>query len=193
MSATPRREATTARRDQIIRAAVGLLAERGYQATTFDAICRRAGLSSKRLITYHFSGKEELYAAIAGQVVAEAEEFTRPALDEAEGARATLSAFIRANVRFMADHLAQMRALQQLIVNGGEAWAQPHAEALDRLTGLFAEGSRTGEFRPCDPRVTATALRAALDGMYEPLAAGAEPDACAGELAELFDRAVRPD
>ncbi|MGW1696776.1 helix-turn-helix domain-containing protein, partial [Streptomyces sp. NPDC002399] len=58
MSMTTRQAATAARKDQIIRAAIALLAERGYQATTFEAICDKAGLSSKRLITYHFSSKD---------------------------------------------------------------------------------------------------------------------------------------
>ena len=39
----------------------------------------------------------------------------------------------------------------------------------------------------------ATALRAAIDSMYEPIAAGTDPMTCAQELVELFDRATGPD
>jgi AcrR family transcriptional regulator len=191
-STTTRRQATAARKAQIVQAAVALLAAHGYQATTFDAICEQAGLSSKRLITYHFSSKDELFAAIAEQVVADAEAFTRPALDAATGAGQTLTAFIRATVAFMATHLDEMRALQQIILNGGYAWDEPHTESLNRLARLFADGRRTGEFRACNPQLMATVLRATLDSMYTPLSTGLDPGHCADELVELFDRATRP-
>ena len=187
---TTRQRATAARRDQIVGAAVALLAAHGYPATTFDAIVQHAGLSSKRLITYHFSSKNQLFAAIAERVVGDAEAFMRPALDAAADAQETLAAVIRTTVAFMARHLDEMRALQQIILNGGHAWDDHHAESLSRLTGLFAEGQRSGAFRAGDPQLMAAVLRAALDGMYMPLAAGRDPDHCAAELVELFDRAT---
>ncbi|MFI9724303.1 TetR/AcrR family transcriptional regulator [Streptomyces sp. NPDC052396] len=193
MSATPRRQATAARKEQIARAAIAVLAERGYQATTFEAICAQAGLSSKRLITYHFSDKDALFEAVAERVVADAEAAIRPALDAASGARAKLAALIRANVTFMAGHLDQMRALQQIILNGGHAWERHHAESLDRLSDLFAHGRRAGEFRSGNPRIMAAVLRASLDGVYEPLSAGIDPGECAEELVEFFDRATRAE
>ncbi|MGH4031655.1 TetR/AcrR family transcriptional regulator [Actinomycetota bacterium Odt1-20B] len=191
MTTPTRRRATEARREQIISAAVALLAERGCQATTFDAICERAGLSSKRLITYHFAGKEELFTAIAAKVVADAEAFMRPALDAATGARELLITLIRANVTFMAGHLEQMKALQQIIFNGGHAWDEHHTDSVNRLAGLFTDGQRSGAFRPCNAQVMAVTLRAALDGVYEPLAEGIDPARCAEELVEIFDRATR--
>lgn len=87
MTSATREAATAARKAQITRAAIALLAERGYQATTFEAIRERAGLSGKRLISYHFSSKEELFASVAGQVVADAEAFIVPAVGRAVGAR----------------------------------------------------------------------------------------------------------
>ncbi|HWH96131.1 MAG TPA: TetR family transcriptional regulator [Baekduia sp.] len=190
-STTTRRQATAARKEQIVGAAVALLAERGYHATTLDAICQQAGLSSKRLITYHFSSKDELFAAIAKQVVADAETFMRPTLDAAAGARDTLTAVIRTTVAFMATHPDEMRALQQIIINGGHAWDRHHAESITRLAGLFAEGQRTGAFRAGNPQLLASVLRAALDSMHPLLAAGLDPDRCADELVDLFDRATR--
>ena len=80
--------ATAARREQITRTTIALLAERGHQATTFEAICKEAGLSSKRLITYHFSSKDELFAAVAGQVVADSETYMQAALSGVKIGRA---------------------------------------------------------------------------------------------------------
>ncbi|GAA0421575.1 TetR/AcrR family transcriptional regulator [Streptomyces luteireticuli] len=191
---TDRQTATAARKEQITRAAIALLAARGPQGTTFDAICKEAGLSSKRLITYHFSSKDELFAAVADQVVADAETFMRPALDAATGHRELLAAAIRANVGFIAGRPQQVRALQQLLLHEGLShYEQHHAEALDRLARMLADGQRAGAFRPFDPRVMAAALRASIDATAPLLSAGHDPGACADELVALFDRAVRPE
>ncbi|MFB7011530.1 MULTISPECIES: TetR/AcrR family transcriptional regulator [unclassified Streptomyces] len=189
---TNRQAATAARKDQIIRAAIALLAERGYQATTFEAICDKAGLSSKRLITYHFSSKGELFATVADQVVADAEAHMQPTLDAATGARELLAALIQTNVAFIASHLEQMRALQQIVLNGDHAWDRHHLESLNRLAGLFDNGQRTGAFRPCNSQIMAAALRASLDSTYGLLSAGVDAELCAKEQVELFDRATQP-
>ncbi|WP_063780711.1 TetR/AcrR family transcriptional regulator [Nonomuraea sp. SBT364] len=189
---TTRHEATAARRKQITRAAIALLAERGYQATTFEAICKEAGLSSKRLITYHFSSKDELFAAVADQVVADAEGYMRSAIEGVTGARELLATVIRANVAFIASHSPQVRALQQILLNGGAGvWEQHHIESQNRLAQLFAEGQRTGAFRPFSPQVMAAALRASIDSAAPLVSAGLAPDLCADELVELFDRSTR--
>lgn len=191
---TTRQAATAARKEQITRAAIAVLAEHGYQATTFEAICQEAGLSSKRLITYHFAGKDELFAAVADRVVADAETFMRPALDTATGARELLATVIRANVAFLAAHAPQVRALQQILLNGGlGSYERHHVEGLRRLSRLFADGQREGVFRAFDPQVMAASLRASIDSTAPLLSAGLDPDVCASELVGLYDRAVRPE
>jgi AcrR family transcriptional regulator len=189
---TTRQAATAARKEQITRAAIALLAERGYQATTFEAICREAGLSSKRLITYHFSSKDELLAAVADQVVADADAYIRSALESANGAREVLAAIIRANVAFVAGHSPQVRALQQIFLNGGLGdWERHHLDSVNRLAGMLADGQRTGAFRSFDPQVMAATLRASLDSVAPLLSTGLDPGRCADELVELFDRGIR--
>ncbi|MEV6909243.1 TetR/AcrR family transcriptional regulator [Amycolatopsis sp. NPDC051071] len=189
---TTRQAATAARREQITRAAITLLAERGYQATTFEAICIEAGLSSKRLITYHFSSKDELFAAVADQIVADSETYIGAALDAVTGARKLLATVIRANVMFIASHSPQVRVLRQILLNGGLSdWERHHSESQNRLAHLFTEGQRTGAFRPFHPHVMAAALRASIDSMAPLLSAGLDPDLCATELVEHFDRGTR--
>ncbi len=189
---TTREAATAARKDQITGAAIALLGEHGYQATTLEAICKEAGLSSKRLITYHFSSKDELFAAVADQIAADAEASIQSALAAATIARELLATVIRANVAFIAGHLPQVRALQQILLNGGHGvWERHHIESLDGLARLFAQGQRTGAFRPFDPHVMAAALRASIDSVVPLLAAGLDPGPCGNELVELFDRATR--
>ncbi|GAA4905077.1 TetR family transcriptional regulator [Stackebrandtia albiflava] len=190
---TGREAATTARREQIIRTTIALLAERGYQATTFEAICRAAELSSKRLITYHFSSKDELFAAVAERVAADSETHVQAAIAGVDDARELLTTVIRANVMFIADHAPQMEALRQILLNGGMSdWRRYHVDSQDRLARLFAEGQDAGAFRRCDPRVMAAALRASIDSTAALISDGVDPRRCADELVTLFDLGTNP-
>ncbi|MFI6317776.1 TetR/AcrR family transcriptional regulator [Nonomuraea sp. NPDC050556] len=187
-----RQAATAARREQIARTAIAVLAARGSQATTFEAICQEAGLSSKRLITYHFSSKDELFTAVADQVVADSETYMQAALEGLTDARELLAAVIRANVAFIAEHAQEVEALRQILLNGGLSdWERYHVESQNRLAGLFEDGQRAGVFRPFDPRVMAAALRASIDSMAPLIATGLDPASCAEELVQLFERSTR--
>ncbi|GAB2942668.1 TetR/AcrR family transcriptional regulator [Nonomuraea fastidiosa] len=189
---TTREAATAARREQITRTAIALLAERGYQATTFEAIRTEAGLSSKRLITYHFSGKDELFAAVAEQIVADSEQYMQAALSGVTGPRELLAAVIRANVRFIAEHPREVAALRQILINGGlRDYERYDIDSRERLARLLDEGQRAGDFRPFDERIMAAALRASIDAVAPLIAAGVDPELCAEELVEHFDRSTR--
>jgi AcrR family transcriptional regulator len=59
-----------ARREQIISAAVAVIADVGYARASFARIAERVALSSTRFISYHFAGKGELMAAVVSDVVA---------------------------------------------------------------------------------------------------------------------------
>ncbi|MCK2212310.1 TetR family transcriptional regulator [Actinomadura sp. ATCC 31491] len=193
IAGTRRAAASEARKAQIASATIAVLAERGYAETTFEAICAHAGLSSKRLITYHFSSKDQLLEAVVRQVVADAAAFMRPALEAAEGARAQLAAFIRANIAFIAAHPAHVRAVQQIAHNQAPVGGDEQDAATARLAALFADGQRTGAFREFDGPIMATALRAAIDAVADRVVNGLDPGRCADELVELFDRATRAD
>lgn len=57
-----RRYEAADRKQQLIEAAIGCLAEGGIAAFTIDQVCRRAGIS-RGLISHHFNGKDALLAA----------------------------------------------------------------------------------------------------------------------------------
>ena len=56
--------ASEARRAQIVAATMQVIAEDGLAQASFARIAERAGLSSTRLISYHFAGKDELIEAV---------------------------------------------------------------------------------------------------------------------------------
>ena len=58
----------TARRDEIIAAALRCFAAKGYQRTSMADIIDESGLSAGAIYGY-FAGKQELFAAVAGRVL----------------------------------------------------------------------------------------------------------------------------
>ena len=56
---------------------------------------------------------------------------------------------------------------------------------------VFDDGRRTGTFRSFDSAIMATTLRAAIDAVADRLVDRLDPELCADELVETFDRATR--
>jgi AcrR family transcriptional regulator len=189
--------ASSARRAQIVLAAIDTIAELGYGNASFARIAKRAGISSTRLISYHFDDKAELVRAVVGAVLAEAADYMGKRL-RAGGTRAELLAtYIESNLEFIAEHPTAIRAVNEIAANAraDDGTSLVRLEDVDdpvsRLATLFREGQDAGDFRPFDPNVMAVTLRAAID------AAAARPDldphAYAAELVALFSRATRKD
>ncbi|HEV7708530.1 MAG TPA: TetR/AcrR family transcriptional regulator [Asanoa sp.] len=189
--------ASNARRAQIVTAAIDTIAELGYGNASFARIAKRAGISSTRLISYHFDDKAELVRAVVGAVLAEAADYMGKRL-RAGGTRAELLAtYIESNLEFIAEHPTAIRAVNEIAANAraDDGTSLVRLEDVDnpvsRLATLFREGQDAGDFRPFDANVMAVTLRAAID------AAAARPDldphAYAAELVALFCRATRKD
>jgi AcrR family transcriptional regulator len=188
----------SARRAQIITAAIDTIAELGYGNASFARIAKRAGISSTRLISYHFDDKAELVRAVVGAVLAEAAGYMGERLRAAGGSRTELlAAYIESNLAFIAEHPTAIRAVIEISANAraedGTPLVQPADvdDPLERLVTLFREGQQAGEFRVFDPAVMAVTLRAAIDAAAARSAL--DPHDYAAELVALFTRAVRKD
>jgi AcrR family transcriptional regulator len=186
-----RARATQARREQIVQATIDVLAERGYAGTTFDAICAHAGLSSKRLISYHFATKDDLLADVLTTVLTDAATYMRPHILATHDPRERLAAYIRANVAFIAAHPAHVRAVQQIAFNTPTVPQHPQDTALALLAELFQDGTRTGAFRPFDPQIMAVTVRATIDAVADHILGGLDPARAAEELVSTFHLATR--
>jgi AcrR family transcriptional regulator len=191
--------AATARRAQIVAATVDTIAELGYAQASFSRIAERAGLSSTRLISYHFAGKDDLITAVIGDVYTAMGEFIGQRVAGKPDARSTLHAYIRAVVAFIDGHRAQMQALMSVFLehrfpDGGSTYdAGDEQTALGRLQEIFRGGQRSGEFREFDTFVVAATLQRSIDGL--PFLLRSAPDLdldnYAEELVTLFDLATR--
>jgi AcrR family transcriptional regulator len=189
----------TARRAQIVAATIETIAELGYRQASFDRIAQRAGLSSKRLISYHFAGKDELIAAVVSDVYAAIGGFMAERMRGQPDAAAMLRAYIRALVEFIAIHRTQMQALMSVFLDHrGENDTRTYdtdseRQALAPVEDILRAGQRAGEFREFDTFVMASTIQRALDGL--PFLLRTAPDldlsAYAEELVTLFDLATR--
>jgi AcrR family transcriptional regulator len=187
----------SARRAQIVTAAIDTIAELGYGHASFARIAKRAGISSTRLISYHFDDKAELVRAVVGAVLTEADDYMGKRLRAAGSSRTELlAAYIESNLEFIAEHPTAIRAVIEIAANAraddGTPLVQPaDDDPLERLATLFREGQQAGEFRVFDPAVMAVSLRAAIDTAAS--RPGLDPHDYAAELVALFTRAVRKD
>ncbi|GGP92684.1 TetR/AcrR family transcriptional regulator [Streptosporangium pseudovulgare] len=192
--------AATARRAQIVAATIETIAELGYPQTSFARIAERAGLSSTRLISYHFAGKDELIGAVVTEVHRTIGRFMAERLADLPDARRALRAYITGVVEFVAGHRAQMQALMEIFLDfrGKDGDDRSYDAATERqvlgsLEEILRWGQATGEFRDFDTFVMAATVQRSVDGL--PFLLRTEPELdlsrYADELATIFDLATR--
>jgi AcrR family transcriptional regulator len=192
---TDRSFTANARRAQIIAATIETIAELGYGQASFARIAERAGLSSTRLISYHFASKQELIEQIITEVYGEIGRFMSERLAGVTTAAGALRGYIEGTVDFIATHRTQMKALLGIFLAGALPYEPTGTElvTLAPVERILRDGQRAGEFRAFDTRVLAASIQRSLDGI--PMLLESHPDldlaVCAGELATVYDLATR--
>lgn len=187
-----------ARHEQIVRCAIEVLAEEGYQRATLARIAERARVS-KSVVVYHFGGKDGLFAEVVTEVFGKATAEVRPRVEAASSAADKLRAYLRARLGHLDSGRQHMLALYELWMNlrtddGRMRLGEPDATGtVDAIEAILVAGQRSGEFAAFSVPVMAMTIRQAVDGAL--LRLRVEPDldvaAYAEELVALFDRATR--
>ena len=153
-----------ARPAEIVAAAFGVFAERGFAAARLDDIAARAGVSKAALYLY-FETKEELFRAVVSEAVA-------PNLEAIEAAAAQHDGPIEEVIRFLVPSVARVAATSPLggVVKMviGESRNFPElariwhdrllARIIATISGLIAKAQARGEVRTGDPRIYAISL-----------------------------------
>ena len=152
------------RRAQILEAALGCFAEKGYHSTKMDDIVRVCGLS-KGAIYWHFESKEEIFLALFSAM--EAEIFAAwEAVDEGDALES-----LRRDGEIVFERLAGTRMFL-------DAWSEflRHPSARERFAALY-RGSRArlattvrrgierGEIRDLSPEAAAATLTGVVEGI----------------------------
>jgi AcrR family transcriptional regulator len=192
----------TARRNQIVAAAIDTIAEVGYAQASLARIAARAGISPG-LISYHFAGKDDLIEQVVRDVLAEAAAYMQPRIRAETTGSGMLRAYIESNLAFVRDHRNHMAAIHAIARNGATADLQRRFNRdggvgqAERLLGeLLARFQAAGQLRPdFDPAVMAVTIRAAIDAIPPRLVS--EPDLdidhYAAEIATTFHLGTRTE
>jgi AcrR family transcriptional regulator len=183
----------SARRAQIVTAAIEVIAEAGYAKASFSRIAKHAGLSSTGMISYHFAGKDDLLAACVAEIEQVTDAFMRSRIEAADGHVAVLRAYVEANVALVGEHPAAVRALIDIVRNAAAPGAGVH-QRLAVFEEHFRSGQEAGAFRPFDTRTVTLALTSGLDAVVVTAAADvpepAELARIGRELADLYVQAT---
>jgi len=189
-----------ARRQQIVAATIDTIAEVGFAQASLARIAARIGIS-KGVISYHFSGKDDLIRQVAVEIVEAARDFIIQRVSVESTGPATLRAYIESHLEFMREQRNYMVAIVDIVRNGGlTTGGQRRFDgrdvdvAVQFLEALLARLQSEGELRSnFDPGVMAVAIRAALDSVPYRLAREPELDLehYASEIVAIFDLATR--
>ncbi|MER8043266.1 TetR/AcrR family transcriptional regulator [Streptomyces sp. NPDC094032] len=162
-SSSTRRQAT---RTKLYEAAVTLIAEQGFSATTVDEIAERAGVA-KGTVYYNFKSKTELFEELLRHGVA---LLTASLREAAEGTAArggsrvdALDAMIRAGLVFIDRYPAFTQLYVAELWRTNRAWNSTllvvRQEAVAVVEGVLREGVEAGELSDeIDVKLTAAAL-----------------------------------
>ncbi|MER5734103.1 MULTISPECIES: TetR/AcrR family transcriptional regulator [unclassified Streptomyces] len=162
-SSSTRRRATRAK---LYEAAVTLIAEQGFSATTVDEIAERAGVA-KGTVYYNFKSKTELFEELLRHGVSLLTASLRTAAEETAargGSRvAALDAMIRAGLVFIDRYPAFTQLYVAELWRTNRAWNSTllvvRQEAVAVVEGVLREGVEAGELSgEIDVQLTAAAL-----------------------------------
>ena len=179
-----------ARRQQIVGAAIEVIAETGAQAS-FKVIAERADLSSTGLISYHFANRQELIDEVGRQILETFSTFVLERTDGVEEPTAVLRAFVDANVAFLKTHRAHAAALVRIQHDTADLARSDQ----DQLADVLRRGQAGGVLRTFDPALMAIFILSVRDGIIRQLELDPDLDLDAAglEFRALVDRATRTD
>lgn len=178
--------------DSLLRVAVDVFTERGYDGTSMEILSRRLGIT-KSAIYHHVSGKDELLRLALDRALDALTDVAVRARARDEPAVARLEYVLRSSVRVLVEERPFVSLLLRVRGNTDvERDALARRRELDHmLTDMVKQAVVDGEVRPdVDPAVTSRLLFGMVNSIiewYRPRA-GEDADALAGAVATLaFD------
>ncbi len=165
-----RKKDQAARREQLVQATIGLIADHGIEELTHAAIADRVGISH-RLVAYYYAQLDSLVLE-AHQVAAERYYWERlRALDESATPEQRMVQLIRSGFPGQRDRsLSQVLNELSVSASRSELHARLMTELFDREVSLYLsvlrDGAASGAFRLSGPALTVARNLVALEDAY---------------------------
>lgn len=186
-----------ARRDQIIAAANETVAAVGYAKASLARIAEQAQIS-KSVISYHFSGKDEVFEEAVTRFFDEGWQYMRSHIEGATSSADAVRAWTTTQLTFFAQHRTRFLAMVEIVSNhrkpdGSHTFAAQEAEEIEALSALIRTGQADGEFRDIDPQAAATIISHLIEGALTRWAYDPTIDLTAQvpTLVDFIDHALR--
>jgi AcrR family transcriptional regulator len=180
---SPRPKITDVRREEIVRAALEVISQRGFHETRVADIAQRAGTSAPAVL-YHFRSKGEILDAVVSLAEDRFYDAVEATLAEEGGPTERLARLLESAARDD-DGEATVAMWRVWLEIWTRALRESHTartrQLLDRrwrgvLTETIAEGIATGAFSPAtDAATAALTLASLMDGLAVQFALG-DPD-----------------
>ncbi|WP_028927784.1 TetR family transcriptional regulator [Pseudonocardia acaciae] len=158
------------RREQIIRATLEVVSERGYEYASLAHIARAAGVS-KGLVSHYFGTKDDLMATAARVTMTELRDAVASELDLTAPVPDVIRSALRHAAQLGRTHSTEFRALTRITHNLRGPDGLPRLTLADyedtyrAQEMLFRRGQEEGTLRGFDTRVMAVTYQGAIDMM----------------------------
>ena len=142
---------------RILRAAVIVFAEKGYDGARTEEIAVRAGVN-KAMIHYYFKSKENLYVTIIESLFNEISLIlgTHLSMIDANAPEQGISSFVDEYIEFIYTHRIFIKVLKWEFARGDAIVPRVVGNVLrthtERILKIFRGAARDGHLRPIDPR-----------------------------------------
>jgi AcrR family transcriptional regulator len=184
---------TAYRRDALLRAAVRVFGESGFDSATMERIAREADVAKGTTYLYYPS-KQGIYDAALGAGLAELDARTRAAIDAAADVRGAITAFITTRAAYFLEHRDFFRmyvgAVARYVTNVRSK--PPEFQSLidrqtRRLEQTIERAVARREIRRVDPAATALAIFDMTRGLVARRIVAAGSRDVAGDVQFLSD------
>lgn len=157
----------TARRAQLIAAAITTVNEIGYHRASLSEIAQRAGVA-KSAIVYYFSSRESLLLSVVEEVFTRLEAAVAQAVDADDQPPAQLRAYAQGYLAHVDAHRAEVTAGIEIVVShrtedGTPLYLTGTEEDSRLLRGILTAGMDSGSFRRMPLGLAVSLVEALLD------------------------------
>lgn len=144
-------------RVRILRSAVRLFAERGFDATTVQEVVTDAGVT-KGALYHHFSSKNDLLYEIYGSIIGRQNEELQQIAERGSSAAATVREIVIGVVGSTVENIDEasvfFRESHKLDAEHASAFRADRGKFHRRFRAVVEEGQRSGEFNDAVPADT---------------------------------------